>query len=456
VRYRRASFSAELGQAVRLALPVVAVQLGMMLMGTVDTIMLGRYSAAALASGALGNAVSAALILLGWGTVLALDPLVAQAYGARDHAAITAHLQRGLVLAVGLAAPLALATWDLGPLLLAFGQPPEVAAGAAAYLRGLIPGYFAFLPFVVLRQTLQAMGVVRPAVIAMVAANLVNVIVNWVLIFGELGAPELGVRGAAWATSLSRCALLVFLALAARPVLAPYWRRLDRRAFLWREHLQALKIGLPIGVHYSLELGALAAIALLMGRLGVEVLGGHQIALNLASLTYMVPAGVGSAAASRVGNAIGRGDMPAARRAAAACLVLGIGVMALFALLFALFPDVLAGLYTDQAAVIAVAAALIPIAAVFQVFDGAQVVAAGALRGAADTRTPAVAALLGYWMLGLPFGAWLTLRAGAGPEGLWWGITAGLGIVALVLLVRLARRFRSDIARVEAKPVVAP
>jgi multidrug resistance protein, MATE family len=441
----------ELREVTQLAAPVVVVQLGIMLMGTIDTMMLGRYSAAALAGAALGNSVAATVMLIAWGTVLAIDPLIAQAYGARDGTAIAAHLQRGLVLAAVLPLPIALLFWDLGPLLSSLGQQPEVAEGAAAYLRGMIAGNFAFLPFVVLRQTIQAFGIVRPAVIAMVAANLANVAGNWILIYGRFGFPELGVAGSAYATSISRFVLLGVLVLAARPALAPYWQGFDRRAFAWREHLRYIRIGLPIGFHFSLELGVLAAIALLMGRMGIEQLAGHQIALNLSALSFMVPAGIGSAAASRVGNAIGRADMPGARRAAAACLLLGVGTMALFALLFAAAPGWLAGLYTNQATVIAMAAALIPIAAVFQVFDGAQVVSAGVLRGAADTRTPAIAAVIGYWIVGLPLGAWLALRAGAGPQGLWWGLTAGIGMLAVLLMARILRRFRGEIRRVEVE-----
>ena len=441
-------FGRELRDVTQLAVPVVAVQLGMMLMGTVDTMMLGRYSATALAAAALGNALAATVMLIAWGTVLAIDPLIGQAFGARDTPAITAHLQRGLVLAVALPVPVALLFWDAAPLLELMGQRPEVAAGAADFLRGMIPGNFAFLPFIVLRQTLQAMAIVRPAVLAMVVANLTNVAGNWVLIYGRFGVPELGVLGSALSTSLSRFVLLAVLLLAARPALAPYWQGFDRRALAWREHWRAIKIGLPIGLHHSLELGVLSAIALLMGRLGIAQLGGHQIALNLAALSFMVPSGIGSAAASRVGNAIGRGDMAGARRAAATCLLLGMAAMAVFALVFAAVPRLLAGLYTDQAEVIATAVALIPIAAMFQVFDGAQVVASGVLRGAADTRTPAAAAVVGYWVLGLPLGAWLTLRAGAGPQGLWWGLTVGLGVVAVWLIARIVRRFQGDIRRI--------
>jgi MATE family multidrug resistance protein len=449
---RRAEVVRELGAVVRLALPVVSVQLGLMLMGFVDTLMLGRVSARALASGGLGNSISFSVLIGAIGILMALDPLISQAHGAEDREAITDHLERGLVLALALAIPATLLLWNAGAFLARLGEPPELVQGAAAFCRGIVPGVALFLLFVVLRQTLQAMSILRPAVIAMVVGNLVNVLGDYLLIFGHLGLPAYGVAGSAYATAIGDGVMLLTLVWAARRPLAPYFRGLRRQAFAWRAHGQHLRLGLPIGIHTSLELWVFAAVALLMGRLGVRQLAGHQIALNLAALSYMVPLGVGAAASTRVGNAIGRGDMPAARLSAAVCLGLGAGVMGLFGLLFGFAPRFLAGLYTPDPGVIAMAAMLLPIAAVFQVFDGLQVVGAGVLRGAADTRFSAVVALVGYWFLGLPLGAWLAFRTSEGPQGLWWGLTTGLAIVALLLLARILHRFRGHIAPV-ARPV---
>jgi MATE family multidrug resistance protein len=203
-----------------------------------------------------------------------------------------------------------------------------------------------------------------------------------------------------------------------------------------------LRIGVPIGFHSTVELLLYAIAAVLIGQIGVTALAGHQIAINLASLTYMVPLGVSGAAATRVGNAIGRRDPTGARLAAEACLALGAGTMLVFAALFILLPGPLARLYTQDPAVIAVVTALLPIAAAFQVFDGLQVVGAGVLRGSADTTFPAAVAFLGYWVLALPIGWWLAFRAGLGARGLWWGFTVGLAAVALLLLLRIAARFR--------------
>ncbi|HZF08268.1 MAG TPA: MATE family efflux transporter [Thermoanaerobaculia bacterium] len=446
---RQARLWRELRAVVRLALPVVGVQLGLMLMGVVDTMMLGRVSAGALAAGALGNSLSFSLMILAVGILMAVDPLISQAHGAEDRAAIGAHLERALVLAVVLALPLSVVLWNARPLLARLGQPPALVLGSSDFIRAILPGVVPFLLFVVLRQTLQAMGIVRPAVIAMVVGNLVNFAGDYVLIFGHFGAPALGVAGSAYATSIGRFVMLAVLVGAARRDLAPYFRGFTRQAFLLKEHGRHLRLGVPIGVHYALDISVFAAVALLMGRLGINELAGHQIALNLAAISYMVPAGVGAAAATRVGNAIGRGDMPGARRSAAVCLVLGAGTMALFGLLFALAPRLLAGLYSPDPGVVAMGAVLLPIAAAFQVFDGIQAVGAGVLRGAADTRFAAIVALIGYWGFGLPLGIFWAFRLGFGPRGLWWGLTLGLAILALLLIARIVRRFRGTIARVE-------
>jgi len=452
LRFRRVEgggWRGELAAVARLALPVVGVQLGMMLMGVVDTMMLGRVSADALAAGGLGNSLSFCLLIGAMGVLMAIDPLVSQAHGAEDRTAIGAHLERGLVLAAALTIPCALLLGNARWALARLGQSPAVVLGGSIFVRGIIPGVPAFLVFVVLRQTLQSMGIVRPAMVAMVVGNAVNFAGDYVLIFGHFGAPALGVAGSAYATSLGRWVMLAVLILASRRDLRPYFRGFTRQALALRPHLRQLHLGVPIGIHYSLELWVFATVGLLMGQLGVNELAGHQIALNLAALSYMVPAGVSTAAATRVGNAIGRGDMQGARRSAALCLGLGAGVMALFGLLFALAPRFLSGLYSNTPVVIAMGATLLPIAAVFQIFDGLQAVGAGVLRGAADTHFAAIVALVGYWVLGLPLGAFLAFRTAEGPRGLWWGLTAGLTSVAVLLLLRIVRRFRGHIARVE-------
>ena len=438
----------ELSAAVRLAAPVALVQLGLMLMGVVDTMMLGHVSAEALAAGALGHIATIVVLYFGVGTLAALDPLIAQAYGARDSHAVGAHLQRGIVLAVALAVPIGLLFWNVAPMLRLFGQPESIVGDAAAYARGILWGTPAFFLFVAFRQTLQSMSVVRPAAVAIVLANVLNGLLDYALIFGHFGFPSLGVAGSAYATSLCRWAMVLILLFAGRRHLVPYWKGFHAAEALdLRRHLRLLRLGLPVGLHQSIELLFFATLALLVGRMGVVQLAGHQIAINLASLSFMVPMGIAGAAATRVGNAIGREDMPGARRAAAICLLLGAGTMAVFAILFAVIPEPLARIYTRDPAVIAMTALLLPIAAVFQIFDGVQVVAAGILRGTADTTFPAALAIMGFWILGLPASLYLAYRAALGVEGLWWGMNVGLGVVAVMLVVRIAHRFRAAIAR---------
>ncbi|HLX10727.1 MAG TPA: MATE family efflux transporter [Thermoanaerobaculia bacterium] len=449
---RRGAALAELGASFRLALPVVGVQLGMLMMGLVDTAMLGHLSARALASASIAHIISFTLLIFGAGTLSALDPLISQAFGAGDRAAVGAHLRRGLALAVALTLPLSLLMIDLGPLLRALDEPSGVAADATLYARLLIFGNLPFLLFYVLRQTLQAMSVVRPSLQAAVAANLVNGLANYALIFGHWGCPRLGVAGSACATAAARWMMFLWLLVAARRTLRENARVPRGTAVFaggWRRLVQLLRIGLPVGLQLAIELLLFVAIALLMGRFGTEAIAGHQVALLLCSLSFQLPAGIGGAAMTRVGNAIGRGDQAAARRTAAAGLALGTGVMSLFAAAFALAPRPLAELFTADPLVIAAAARLLPIAAAFQVFDGAQAVAAGILRGAADTALLAAGALLGYGLLGLPIGCLLAFNGGMGPRGLWWGATIGLGVVAVLLVSRIVYRFRRGIVRVE-------
>lgn len=440
---------AEIRSLLALAGPVIGVQLGMMLMGTVDAMMLGRVSETAIAAGALGNAVGFGLLVFPMGLLMGLDPLVAQAFGAGESHRIQGHLWRGLAVAVLLSVPVSLVMVETRPLLALLGQKEPVLTPAAGYLRALIPGNVAFLIFVVLRQTLQAMGIVRPALIAIVAANVANVFANWGLVFGRFGLPRLEVVGSAYATSISRWLMVVLLLAAAWPALRPYLAAPGRAAVRVAAFRRLLGLGIPVGFQISLEIWLFAAVAVVMGSLGPQELAGHQIALNLAALAFMFPLGMAAAGATRVGNAIGRDDQAGARRAAVLSLSLGGGVMIISGILFATLPEQLARLYTPAPGAIEMAATLLPIAAAFQVADGTQVVGAGVLRGTADTRFPAVIALVGYWVVGLPGGLVLAFPLGLGPRGLWWGLTLGLACAATLLVARIRVRFRGTISRIE-------
>lgn len=442
----------EVFAVLRLASPVVTVQVGMMLMGVVDSMMLGRLSGTALAASALGNSLLFGVTMFPMGILMALDALISQAYGADDQHRVGVRFQQGLVAAAVMAIPLSLLMWDTAWLMRFFKQAPDIIEPASAYIRWIVPGTLPFLLFVAMRQTLQAMSIVRPAIYAILAANVINVLANYGLIFGNLGMPALGVVGSAWATSISRWVMLIALFWSAKPLLMRYLGRLPR-VWTWNGYRKILGIGVPIGWQMSLELWLFVAVALLIGTLGSRELAAHQIALNLASLAFMVPLGIGGAAATRVGNAIGRGDMEAARRSAGVCLVIGGLVMSFSGTLFFTAPGLLSRLYTNEADIIALAVQLIPVAALFQIFDGLQVVGAGVLRGMADTRFAAIIALIGYWFIGLPLGWFLAFGQSMGPQGLWLGFSAGLGSVAVLFLWRIRHRFHGHILAVEDQEV---
>ena len=448
--------TSSLTSLLRLAAPLVTIQVGMMLMGVADTVMVGHVSAQALAAVALGNLYHFTLFIFGLGVLLVLDPVVAQAVGAGDDVGIARGVQRGLLLSIGLTVFIAFTLLPADWVFRMLDQPPEVIPLASGYVLRMIPGIVPFLVFAVLRQTLQAMHRTWTIVLSLVAANAGNILLNWVLIFGHWGAPPMGVIGSAWATTANRWILLLALLLLDWRQLRPYLRPFRPESFaaapLWR----MLLLGLPIGTQVFLEFAAFGLIAILMGWLGTIQVAGHQVALNLASLTFMVPLGTGAAAAVLVGNAVGRNDPDGARAAARSALLCGGAFMGGAALLFLLLPGTLAGFYTRDPAVLAIAATLIPIAGLFQVFDGLQAVGAGVLRGLGDTRAPMLINIMGFWLIGLPVSLVFGFTLKMGPVGLWWGLVAGLAAVAGLLLVRIRHRFRAGVERVLIDQVPAP
>jgi len=441
------TFRDELRAMVRLALPIVAVQLGQMLMGVVDTIMVGHVSPEAIAAVALGNLYFFGAAIFGMGALMALDPVVAQAVGAGDTIGVARGVQRGLILALGLSVVATALLLPARPVLGLLRQPPSVADVAATYARVEIAGILPFYLFGALRQSLQATKRVAPIVGAIVAGNLTNIGLNYLWIYGRLGFPAGGAIGSAWATSVSRWVMLALLLAVAWRSLKPQLVPLRREALAWEPLRRMVLLGAPIGVQYELEYGVFAVVGIMMGWIGTAQLAGHQVALNLASLAFMVPLGVSAAAAVLVGHAVGRGDIAEARRAAGAGLTAGVGFMAASALVMLLFPTFLARIYTTDAGVLGLAASLIPIAGVFQVFDGIQVVSIGILRGVGDTRAPMIVNVLGFWLVGLPVSAALGFGLHGGPRGLWWGLTVGLMLVALILVWRVRRRLSGAITR---------
>lgn len=445
------AFGPDLRDMARFAAPIVLINVGMQSMGVVDTLMVGKLGGSAIASVALGNLYFFNVSVFGLGLLLAIDPVVAQAVGAGDTEDVARAVQRGLFLALILSVITTLALLPGEALLHAFRQPAEVIPDTAMYTRRRALGVVPFLLFNVMRQTLQAMGSVRTVVIAVLVANVVNVVMNWLLIFGHLGAPPLGVIGSGYATASSMWVMAATVLALSWPALRDVLRPWRAETVRWLPIVRTIRIGAPIGVQWFFESFAFGLTALLMGWMGTASLAGHEIALNMAALTFMVPLGIAGAASAVVGRAIGRGDMPAARRDAVAAIICGTGVMCISAAVFLLAPEWLATRYTTDHATVAVAVALIPLAGMFQVFDGLQAVTGGVLRGTGDTRVPALLHLVSFWGVGVPLGAFLGFQTSMRERGLWIGLVAGLAAAALLQSWRARQRLRGTITRLRVE-----
>ncbi|MFN8878565.1 MAG: MATE family efflux transporter [Gemmatimonadota bacterium] len=441
---------ADLRSTWQLAAPIVVVQVGWQLMGAVDALMVGHVSPQALAAVSIGNLVFFNVIVIAFGILMALDPIVSQAVGAGDDEGVALGVQRGVVLAAATSVVIGAVLWPSEAILRFLRQPDDVVPLAAAWLRWSILGILPLNLFTVGRQTLQAQQRVRAVVVATIVANLANAGLNWVLIYGKLGMPALGVVGSAHSTWISRWLMAAMVWGAGWPLLRPTVRPWRRAALGAAALGRMLRLGLPIGVQWFFEGFAFGLVTVWAGWLGTITLAGHEVALNLASLTFMVPLGVSGAASALEGHAIGRGDMPGARREAAAAFVIGVGVMAVSAVLFLAFPVAFARLYTPDAPTLAVAVALIPIAGAFQLFDGTQAVCGGILRGSGDTRVPAVMHFLGFWGVGVPVSWWLGLHTPLGARGLWYGLVGGLAAAAVLQFLRVRTRLGREITRTTA------
>jgi MATE family multidrug resistance protein len=441
----------------RLALPVVLAELGWMTMGMVDALMVGGLGPAAIGAVGLGSAIFMGVSIFAMGLLLGLDTLVSHAFGGGDVDECHRWLIHGVVLAVALSVPTtSLLVW-IGTGLDAWGIDPSVLTLTRSYVRILSLSVLPLLLYAAFRRYLQGMGVVRPVTFALFAANLVNVLANWVLINGRLGAPALGVDGAAWATVFSRVAmagaLLGTILHRERGMAAGVFACL-RLEWSWFRRL--LVLGLPAATQLTLEVGAFAAATALAGRLSPASLAAHQIAINYAALTFMVPLGISSAGAVRVGHAVGRRDAAAAARAGWTALLFAVLFMTAAAAVFLLAPRALLKAFTADHGVLEVGVTLLFIAAIFQLFDGVQGVATGALRGLGDTRTPMLWNLGGHWFIGLPSGYALCFTLGFGVIGLWWGLSAGLMICGVALLAVWMRRIRQLPGRLEMRPPSEP
>lgn len=425
-----------------------------MSMGIVDTIMVGRLPNSAVAIGAtgLGQSLYHGVAIFTGGLLLGMDTFVAHAYGREDLDDARHSLVNGLFLAVALTPILMLAVSFWPALMQRLGISLELVEPMRPYLRALNWGSLPLLAYFALRRYLQAVNVAHPIMFALISANLINAFGNWVLIYGHLGFRAMGITGSGWSTCWARIYMAGCLAITLLWVeskrLRPGWAGMIRIDLSRMAAL--LKLGAPAASQILFEIGAFSAAAALCAKLGPVLLAGHQIALNCAALTFMVPLGISSAAAVRVGQELGRGDPDAARRAGWSAIVIGVGFMACSGAIFVSIPKMIARLFTSDPAVIRVGAQLLLVAAAFQLFDGLQTVATGALRGAADTRTPMLANFVAYWLMGLPLGYVLCFKLGWGALGIWIGLCGGLMIIGSALLVAWHERMGRGEAHSEA------
>ena len=439
-------FAAEIRPTLRLALPLVLAELGWMSMTIVDTMMVGRLPNSAVAMGAvsLGSAVFMVLALFGEGLLLGLDTLVSQAFGAGLREDCHRSLVNSVYLSVALTPLLAGPVWLLPRFFARWGVDPGVATQTVPYTKALAWGLFPLLLYFAVRRCLQAMNMVRPVAFALVTANIINAVFNWLLIYGKLGLPAMGTVGSGWSTAIAR----VYMAAVLIGYLLWYDRK--HRTELLKTPVDVdlprirrlIALGIPAAMQFTLESGVFATVTALIARLGAIPLATHQIALNTVAFTYMVPLGIASAAAVRVGQALGRNDPYGATVAGGTAIFIGASFMTLAGVVLLVVPQWIARIYTTDMTVIRNTAALLAAGAAFQLFDGIQSVATGALRGAGDTRTPMLCHFTAYWMVGLPLGAWLCFRRGWGALGLWIGLSLALILIGIVLLVAWRRKTR--------------
>ncbi len=441
----RSLFGREVVATARLAGPLIGGQITLVGMNFTDTVMAGRLDAAALAAVAVGSSVWASIMLFITGVLMVLAPSVAQTEGAGRRERVAPLTRQTFWVSLGLAVLGILAAANLRPLLELLRVDAEIVPTASVYLQALCWGVPAWAAYMVLRNMSEGLGATRPTLYFGLLGLAANVPADWVLMYGRLGLPALGAAGCGYATALvwwlQLAGLGIYVALGRRYRDLGLFARLeppDREAIG-----RILRFGLPVGVMSLMEVSMFTMVALLIGTMGTVMVAGHQVTINFAALTFMVPLGLSMATSVRVGQAAGRRDPPGVRLAAGAGLGLSLCSQTVSAALMLLIPAHLAAIYTDDPAVIAIAVELLFLAAIFQLSDGVQVSCAGILRGLNDTRVPMLITVVAYWLVGLPLGVVLGFRFGLGARGMWIGLIAGLTAAAVLL----ALRYRSISAR---------
>lgn len=421
-----------------LAFPVVLSQLGHILVSVFDSLMVGQIGTLPLAAASLGNSIFTITLVFGLGVSYSITPLIAAADGRRNYTRISLLLLNGLVSNVMLGVLLFIAGYFLSPYITLLGQPGDVVTLAVPYINILFLSMVPLMVFQAFRQFAEGLSLTRQAMYISIIANVINIILNYILIFGKFGVEPMGLVGAGWATLISRILMAIVMAVwvlyAKRFEVYWHFLRLKHLSFIHVYHI--FKLGLPISGQMIFEMGAFSFSAVMIGWLGAKELAAHQIAINIASVTYMMASGIAAAATIRVGNQKGLGNYVSMRMAGYSNLVMGVAFMMASGLLMILCKNLIPMLYIDDVEVINMASSLLIIAALFQISDGIQVVGLGALRGLEDVRIPSLISLLAYWVIGLPVGYYLCFKSDFGVNGIWLGLLVGLSVAAVLLTLR--------------------
>lgn len=439
---------------LKIAVPVVMAELGWMTMGVVDTVMVGSLGPEAISASGVGNSMHIAFVIFGMAVMLGLDTLVSQAFGARDVRDCHRWLFDGLILAALMTVPIMAILVLIWFLIPQFGFHDSVRPLLESYFGVLMLSTPFLLAYAVCRRYLQGMHAAMPVMFALITANLVNAGANWLLIHGHWGLPALGVAGSAWATVIARAYMLASLLIAVwwidRQASGPTGQQASGKTGIWHVERafdsarlrRLLALGLPAASQVGAEVGVFALATAMSGTLDPISSAAHQIALNLAGLAFMIPLGLGSAGAVRVGHAVGAGDKPRASAAGWTAILLATLFMVASGSTFVLIPRQLIALFSTDTAVLSVGTSLLLLAAIFQLFDGIQGVITGTLRGLGDTSTPMKVNLVAHWLIGLPVGYLLCFHAGWGVYGLWIGLSLGLIVTGIILFWVWSRRIR--------------
>lgn len=432
---------------LKLAYPVIIGQLGFIMMGVVDSLMVGNIGATPLAAASLANSLFILILVIGIGISYAITPLVAIAVGANKKSDCGIIFRQALIVDMLSGLILMFAVFICSGFLKYLNQPPEVVLQATSYLNILGFSILPVMLFQTYKQFIEGLSVMRPAMVLTILANFINAFVNWILIYGKLGFPEMGLDGAGWATFASRLfmgvGLMWFVMSSAK--FSQYDVTFHFRKINFVVIKKLLGLGLPSAFQYIFEVGAFSFAAIMIGWLGTKQLAAHQIAINLASISFMCALGVSAAGSIRVGNAVGKQDVKEIRRAGFSAVLVGQGMMASFGILFVLFQNFLPSLYIDDPTVVSMASSLLIIAAIFQIADGTQAVGIGILRGLTDVKGPTVITFIAYWVLGLPIGYVLGFIFNMSVQGVWIGLLIGLTASATMLTFRFNKKSRQRV-----------